>query len=81
MRFHLPLTPREMDVLRLMAHGFDNQSIATQLGVSHASIEKHSARIFRKLDVRSAPGRNARVMATLRFHGIQPAMEGAGSAG
>ena len=70
MTANTPLTAREMDVLRLIARGYDNRSIACELGVSNASIEKHSARIFRKIGVRLTSGRNSRVLATLWFHGL-----------
>jgi DNA-binding NarL/FixJ family response regulator len=46
------LTPREMDVLRLMARGANNQEIADELVVGEATIKTHVGRIFEKLEVR-----------------------------
>jgi NarL family two-component system response regulator LiaR len=48
----LGLSPRELDVLRLMAEGLSNQEIAARLFVSLNTIKTHSANLFMKLDVR-----------------------------
>jgi DNA-binding NarL/FixJ family response regulator len=45
------LTPREIDVLRLMARGLDNQGIAEKLGVSEATAKTHVAHVLEKLEV------------------------------
>lgn len=45
------LTPREIDVLRLMARGLDNQAIADKLGVSEATAKTHVAHVLEKLQV------------------------------
>lgn len=45
------LTPREIDVLRLMARGLDNQAIAEKLGVSEATAKTHVAHVLEKLQV------------------------------
>ena len=45
------LTPRELDVLRLMARGLDNQAIAEKLGVSEATVKTHVAHVYEKLQV------------------------------
>ncbi|MFD8753612.1 response regulator [Kitasatospora sp. NPDC059577] len=58
------LTPREREVLALMAEGYNNQSIAARLSVTEASVVKHSGNIFMKLDVDPAEG-NRRVLAVL----------------
>jgi DNA-binding CsgD family transcriptional regulator len=47
------LTPRELDVLKLMAAGSRNAEIAGLLFVSENTVESHCRRIFRKLNVRS----------------------------
>lgn len=47
------LTPREMEVLRLVAHGLSNQQIAHQLGLSVRTVEAHLTHIYTKLDVSS----------------------------
>jgi two-component system, NarL family, response regulator LiaR len=48
----LGLSPREMEVLQLMAEGLSNQEIADRLFVSLNTIKTHSAKIFEKMDVR-----------------------------
>lgn len=58
------LTPREREVLGLMAEGLNNQSIARRLSVTEASVVKHSSNIFMKLNVDPAEG-NRRVLAVL----------------
>jgi DNA-binding NarL/FixJ family response regulator len=45
------LTPRELEVLRLIAHGLSNGSIARKLVLGDATIKTHVARIFAKLDL------------------------------
>lgn len=47
------LTPREMDVLRLVVGGQTNQEIGFKLGISEKTVEKHLDSIFTKLDVSS----------------------------
>jgi DNA-binding NarL/FixJ family response regulator len=48
-----PLTPREMDVLRLMADGLTTRAIATQLGMRFKTAACHRNRILQKLAVKS----------------------------
>ena len=45
------LTPRELEVLELIAHGNSNADIAGELVVSDATVKTHVARIFSKLDL------------------------------
>jgi DNA-binding CsgD family transcriptional regulator len=45
------LTPRELQVLRLVAAGMTNKEAAVQLGLSERTVDRHVANIFRKLDV------------------------------
>ena len=47
------LTPRELEVIRLMAHGLDNQSIARDLGISTHAAKFHVASVLAKLGARS----------------------------
>jgi DNA-binding NarL/FixJ family response regulator len=46
------LTPRELDVLRLIATGESNASIAADLGLSVHTVERHVANLYRKIDAR-----------------------------
>jgi DNA-binding NarL/FixJ family response regulator len=61
------LTPRERDVLALMAEGRSNTGIATGLVISSGSVEKHVASIFGKLGLLPSEGDNRRVLAVLRY--------------
>lgn len=45
------LTPREMDVLRLLGKGYRNREIAESLGLSPTTVKTHVARIFKRLEV------------------------------
>ncbi len=45
------LTEREVDVLRLIAHGFSNSDIAARLNLSEGTVRNHVSAIFSKLDV------------------------------
>ncbi|MDQ3030867.1 MAG: response regulator transcription factor [Myxococcota bacterium] len=46
-----PLTPRELEVLRLMATGLTNREIAAVLGTSEGTVKNHGSSILTKLDV------------------------------
>jgi DNA-binding CsgD family transcriptional regulator len=59
----LPLTPRERDVLELLAGGLTNQQIAERLVLSEHTVHRHVANILRKLDV---PSRAAAVATAAR---------------
>jgi DNA-binding NarL/FixJ family response regulator len=61
------LTPREREVLTLMAQGRSNQGIAELLVVTTAAIERHVTSIFSKLDLRQVPEDHRRVLAVLEF--------------
>lgn len=61
------LTPREMDVLQLMAEGRSNSGIAAALVVSESAVEKHVNNIFTKLALTPADNDHRRVLAVLRF--------------
>jgi DNA-binding NarL/FixJ family response regulator len=63
------LTPRERDVLALMAEGRSNTGIADALTVTGGVVEKHVANIFGKLGLPPAEGDNRRVLAVLRYLG------------
>jgi DNA-binding NarL/FixJ family response regulator len=61
------LTPREREVLALMAEGRSNHGIADRLVVTVAAIERHVTSIFSKLDLRAVPEDHRRVLAVLKF--------------
>jgi DNA-binding NarL/FixJ family response regulator len=61
------LTPREHEVLRLMAEGRSNTGITEALRVSHSAVEKYVTNIFAKLRLPPADGDHRRVLAVLRF--------------
>jgi DNA-binding NarL/FixJ family response regulator len=60
------LTPREQEVLQLMAEGKTNSAISAALHVSVGSAEKHIASIFTKLQLAPDDSENRRVLAVLR---------------
>jgi DNA-binding NarL/FixJ family response regulator len=61
------LTPREREVLELMAEGRSNHAIAEQLVVTERAVEKHVTSIFSKLDLPPAAEDHRRVLAVLTF--------------
>jgi DNA-binding NarL/FixJ family response regulator len=61
------LTPRERDVLALMAEGLSNEGIAESLYVTEAAVEKHVTGIFHKLGLAPTPTEHRRVMAVLTY--------------
>jgi DNA-binding NarL/FixJ family response regulator len=63
------LTPREREVLALMAEGRSNAAIAAALVVTGGVVEKHVASIFGKLGLPPSEADNRRVLAVLRYLG------------
>ncbi len=61
------LTPRESDVLSLMAQGYTNAAIAAQLSVSSGAVEKHTSSIFSKLNLEPSAADHRRVLAVLAW--------------
>ncbi|MGY1770853.1 response regulator [Blastococcus sp. SYSU D00813] len=61
------LTPREREVLGMIAEGHSNAAIARLLVVTPGAVEKHTQRIFAKLGLAPDEDRNSRVMATLAY--------------
>jgi DNA-binding NarL/FixJ family response regulator len=61
------LTPREREVLGLMAEGRSNGAIAAELVVSERAVEKHVTGIFSKLDLGASSEDHRRVLAVLHF--------------
>jgi DNA-binding NarL/FixJ family response regulator len=66
------LTPREREVLGLMAEGRSNHGIAEQLVVTERAVEKHVTNIFGKLGFASAPDDHRRVLAVLAYVRSEP---------
>ncbi len=63
------LSPREVEVLRLVAEGLDNDAVARSLTLSVRTVERHLQNVYAKLDL---TGRNARTAAVARLHGSRP---------
>ena len=60
------LTPREREVLNLMAEGLSNAGISERLVISAGAVEKHISNVFMKLDLEPEDGAHRRVLAVLR---------------
>jgi DNA-binding NarL/FixJ family response regulator len=64
------LTPREREVLQLLAEGLTNQAIADRTGITLRSAEKHVSSIFVKLGLPDTGSDHRRVLAAIRYlHG------------
>jgi len=61
------LTPREREVLELMAEGRSNAAIAEAMVISSGAVEKHVSTIFGKLRLPSSDADNRRVLAVLQY--------------
>jgi DNA-binding NarL/FixJ family response regulator len=61
------LSPREREVLGLMAEGRSNAAIAAQLVVTEGAVEKHISSIFAKLGLPDTPSDHRRVLAVLTY--------------
>jgi DNA-binding NarL/FixJ family response regulator len=66
------LTPRELEILSLVAGGHDNQAIADELVLTKRAVEKHINSIFFKLDLSEANDASKRVKAALAFLAEEP---------
>jgi DNA-binding NarL/FixJ family response regulator len=63
------LSPREREVLALMAEGRSNAAIAGRMFVTERAVAKHTASIFAKLDLQPSDDDNRRVLAVLAYLG------------
>ena len=63
------LTPREREVLTLMAEGRSNTGVGMELGISASAVEKHVKQIFAKLDLPPAGEDHRLVLAVLAYLG------------
>jgi DNA-binding CsgD family transcriptional regulator len=77
-RVEAVLSPRELEILTLVAEGYMNKEISRTLGISQATVRNHVSRILRKLEVHD---RTAAVMVALNNHWIKPGapLQGIGS--
>ena len=64
------LTPREREVLGLMAEGHSNAAIVERLGISHSAVEKHVRKVFTKLGLPETEHHHRRVLAVLTYLGV-----------
>jgi DNA-binding NarL/FixJ family response regulator len=64
---HDELTPREREVLALMAEGMSNAGIASRLVVTEGAVEKHISSIFTKLGLQPTEQVHRRVLAVLTY--------------
>jgi DNA-binding NarL/FixJ family response regulator len=61
------LTPRQREVLALMAEGRSNQAIAKQLVLTEKAVVKHVSHVYAELDLPACPDDHRRVLAVVRY--------------
>ncbi|KQX56149.1 MULTISPECIES: response regulator transcription factor [unclassified Streptomyces] len=61
------LTPREREVLEVLAQGYTNAAIARQLHLSLSAVEKYLNAVFDKLELHRTDGYSRRILAVLRY--------------
>ena len=64
------LTPREREVLALMAEGLGNTAIGEKLVISDGAVHKHVGNVFLKLDLPTSDSGHRRVLAVLAYLGL-----------
>jgi DNA-binding NarL/FixJ family response regulator len=64
------LTPRELEVLALMAEGHSNAAIVERMGISQSAVEKHVRKVFTKLGLPETDQHHRRVLAVLTYLGV-----------
>ncbi|MGE4163967.1 MAG: response regulator [Vicinamibacterales bacterium] len=61
------LSPRELEVLRLLAEGLTDRAVADRLQIGLRTVQAHTSAIFSKLDLGEDPSSNRRVLAVLTW--------------
>jgi DNA-binding NarL/FixJ family response regulator len=61
------LTPRELEVLALVAEGLSNRAIAERLHVNERTVESHTTQVFQKMDIEPSSDSHRRVLAVLTY--------------
>jgi DNA-binding NarL/FixJ family response regulator len=61
------LTPRELEVLALVAEGLSNKAIASRLAVNERTVESHTTQVFQKLGLEPSTDIHRRVQAVLTY--------------
>jgi len=74
------LSPREKEVLALMAQGKSNAGIASTLFITEGSVEKHVSNILSKMELSQNGDQHRRVLAVLEYLGIEPGEQESASA-
>jgi DNA-binding NarL/FixJ family response regulator len=64
------LTPREREVLALMAEGHSNSAIVDRMAISQSAVEKHVRKVFTKLGLPETDQHHRRVLAVLTYLGV-----------
>lgn len=70
------LTPRELEVLELIARGWSNSAIDRALCIAPKTTERHISRIYQKLELPDTPGAHRRVQAVLRWRELSAELSG-----
>jgi DNA-binding NarL/FixJ family response regulator len=65
------LSPREREVLELVAEGRSNKAIGEHLAITHAAVQKHVSMIFNKLGLPSGADDDRRILAVLAYVGSE----------
>jgi DNA-binding CsgD family transcriptional regulator len=69
-----PLSPRELEIARMVAKGYPNKTIASVLDISSWTVASHLRRVFSKLGVSSRAAMVARLLEDVSVAGVQEGM-------